>query len=135
MRKVFLLLIPILMIFTACDKPNASIAASNNSSSALKTFLQSSTKPVVLKFYASWCGSCRQYAAAYEEVKKSMSETVDFREINVSASANKALVKELRVSRIPETIFVSKDRANITRKLGPLSVKELSSDINKLKSL
>lgn len=133
MRKAFLLVLPLLIMFASCDKPGADTSA-KNSGAALKTFLEKSNKPAVIKFYASWCGSCKQYNPAYEEVKKSMSSVADFYEVNVDASATKALVKELRVSRIPETVFVSQDRATINRKLGPLSVADLSIEVNKLKA-
>lgn len=133
MRKAFLLVVPLLIMFASCDKPGADTSA-KNSGAALKSFLESSNKPAVLKFYASWCGSCKHYVPAYEEVKKSMSGTVDFYEIDVDASATKSVVKELRVSRIPETVFVSKDRATINRKLGPLSAADLSAEVNKLKA-
>ena len=130
MRKLSLVLFTVLLL-TGCNQQQT---GSVSEGATLKTFLASSSKPVVLKFYASWCSSCKQYAPAFKEVQESQSEIVDFFEIDVDSDQSKALIKELKISRIPETILITADRATITRKLGALSVNELTSLVEELKA-
>lgn len=130
MRKLSLIFFTTL-ILTSCGQQQAN---SIQEGTALKTFLASSNKPAIIKFYASWCSSCKQYAPAFNEVKLATSASVDFFEVDVDSAASKDLVKELKVARIPETVFVSKDRAAIARRLGAISVNELSKLVDELKA-
>ncbi len=129
MRKLSLVLFAVLL-FAGCGQVNST----PTTSTALKAFLSKSSKPAVIKFYASWCGSCKEYAPAFNEVKLAKSASVDFFEVDVDASQTKALIKELKISRIPETAFVSADRSNVSKRLGPISVKDLTKLVEELKA-
>ncbi len=137
MRKLLLALFTV-MVLTGCGPQEVNSSPSANvptaSEGALKSFLGESSKPAVLKFYASWCASCKQYAPVFEQVKKSMSDSVDFYEIDVDAASSKAITRELRIARIPETAFVSADRSTITKKLGPISAADLTKLVEELKA-
>lgn len=61
-----------------------------------------------------------------------MSDKVDFFEIDVDESKYKSIVKELKISRIPETAFVNLSRNRISKVLGPISVKNLEKQIAEL---
>ncbi len=61
-----------------------------------------------------------------------MSSQVDFFELDIDQKTNKALIKELKVSRIPETIFVNKARTSLTRKLGVMSETDFVKKIEQL---
>lgn len=100
---------------------------------ALKALLENSNRPAVIKFHALWCASCRQYAPSFEAVAK-VTSGVDFISINIDAQEYKDLVREFKISRIPDTAFVSADRATVYKKLGPLSEKTLTKTIIKIKS-
>ena len=130
MRKLSLVLFTVL-ILAGCEPQQANSVLAD---SALKTFLANSKKPAVIKFYASWCGSCKQYVPAFNEVKLAKSASVDFFEVDVDAAKTKALVKELKISRIPETAFVSADRSSVAKRLGPISVKNLTKLVEELKA-
>ena len=95
----------------------------------LSKFLSQSQKPAVIKFYADWCSSCKEFQPSFLKVSKSMSSQVDFYELDIDKKANKALVKELKIARIPETIFVNKERTSLTRKLGVMSELEFKNKI------
>ena len=129
---IFLMSKPLILLvcFFALLGCNGSQAPSAGGSSAVNDFLSESNKPAVLKFYAEWCSSCKQYAPAFEQVKTTLSDKADFYEIDVDESQYRALVKELKISRIPETVFVSKDRTNLSKRLGPMSVSTLSKLVN-----
>lgn len=129
MRKLSLVLFTVLVL-AGCDQKASSVPAD----SALKSFLSKSSKPAVIKFYANWCGSCKDYAPAFQEVKSAKSASVDFFEVDVDATQTKTLVRELKISRIPETVFVSANRSNVSRRLGAISAKDLTKLVEELKA-
>ncbi len=111
----------------ACSQGN-----SDASSSTLKQFLEGSNKPAVLKFYADWCDSCKEYAPVFAKVQSTQSKAIDFYAIDIDDKKNAKLIKELKISRIPVSYFVSKDRQRVSKELGPLSEAELKANIQKL---
>ena len=132
MKKTNIVVLALVAFLTcSCDETSNGIVGANpkpslpagyeTHKSALESLLESSSKPAVIKFYAEWCGSCKDYGPSYSAVKSKMSSQVDFFEIDIDKKTNKDLVRELRVARIPETIFVSKNRKNVSRELGALS--------------
>ncbi|MDA0771651.1 MAG: thioredoxin domain-containing protein [Cyanobacteria bacterium] len=128
MRKLSVLTL-LAFLVTGCNQTSET---SSSNVSAVSEFLASSSKPAVLKFYASWCSSCKQYAPAFEEVKLSMGDKVDFFEIDVDESKYKGMVKELKISRIPETAFVNTERNRISKILGPIRVSQLEKHVTEL---
>jgi thiol-disulfide isomerase/thioredoxin len=110
-------------------------STSKSVSKELLNLLSESSKPAVVKFYADWCVTCKDYAPAFSAVRQEMSGSVDFLEIDADDNKYKALLKELQISRIPETVLVSRSREQILRKLGPLSREELREAVNQIKNL
>lgn len=93
--------------------------------SSLGQFLANSSKPAVIKFYAEWCSTCKKYDPTYREVREKMGNAVDFFEVNVDDNQYKDLLKQLKISRIPETVFINLERTNVTKKLGSISSEKL----------
>ncbi len=141
MKKTNILaLILVAFLTCSCDETNNGIVGGNpkptlpagyeTHQSALESLLESSSKPAVIKFYATWCSSCKDYAPSYNAVKNKLSSEVDFFEIDIDKKDSKKLVRELRISRIPETIFVTKNRKNVSRELGAISAESLKKLIH-----
>ena len=86
----------------------------------LGQFLSESSKGAVIKFHAEWCSTCKRYAPTFEKVSHDMAEAVDFYEVDVDDSQYKDLLKQLKISRIPETVFINKERTSISKKLGAI---------------
>lgn len=61
-----------------------------------------------------------------------MGDKVDFFEIDVDESKYKGMVKELKISRIPETAFVNTERNRISKILGPIRVSQLEKHVTEL---
>ncbi len=62
-------------------------------------------KPVVLLFYAPWCGACEKIKAPYEEVASELKDTILMVKLDVDKF--KPLVRSLGINAIP-TIYIRK---------------------------
>ena len=65
-----------------------------------------SKKPVLVDFYADWCGPCKQMPAILKEVKSDLKESV--RIIKVNVDKNPVIATKYQIRNIP-TVIVFKD--------------------------
>jgi len=64
-----------------------------------------SSKPMVIDFYATWCGPCKQLAPILDEVEQNHKGDVIFKRIDVDQEPD--LAQEFRVEAIPTLMFVT----------------------------
>lgn len=62
-----------------------------------------SDKPVMVDFYATWCGPCKQMAPVIEKLAGSYKDRVKFYKVDVDA--NSAVAAKYNVNSIPTFIF------------------------------
>lgn len=66
--------------------------------------ITSSTQPIVLDVFATWCGPCIQMTPIFEELEKEMGSSYTFAKLNVDESREVSI--NLGVTSIPTFIFI-----------------------------
>ena len=83
--------------------------------------------PVVVDFWAEWCGPCRMIAPALDEISKEMEGKVKIVKLNVDE--NPGVASQLGIRSIP-TLMVFKGGKQVATKTGAGPKSELSRWIN-----
>ncbi|MDG1528412.1 MAG: thioredoxin [Polaribacter sp.] len=84
-------------------------------------------KPVLVDFFADWCGPCKMMSPILKEVKDALGETVSI--IKINADNNKQLAAKYQVRGVP-TLILFKEGSQVWRESGVLQKKELIEIIN-----
>ena len=127
--RVFNLIFSIFLSFSVLSSLAMAPSPKNTvvkASSGLGELISESSKPVVIKFYAPWCSTCKVYDKAYQANKSKYSKQVDFYEINTDDKKFRSVINELQVARIPITVFIGADRKTVSKKLGAINQDKLS---------
>jgi thioredoxin 2 len=85
-----------------------------------------SDKPVVVDFWASWCGPCKVYGPEFEKVSLQNDKAVF---LKISTEVETQLSSTLGIRGIPCTI-IFRDGKEIKRQAGAMDVGALNSFVN-----
>jgi thioredoxin 1 len=86
-----------------------------------------SSQPVVVDFWADWCGPCKQIAPALDEIAGAMSGKVKI--VKLDVDKNPATAAKYGVMSIP-TLMLFKNGELASRQVGAASKQKLEQWIN-----
>ena len=87
------------------------------------------SRPVLLDFFADWCGPCRRQGPILEDLKRTMGDKVEIRKIDVDEHMEMANKYGIRV--VP-TLIIEKDGKVIRSLEGVTSAETLESMLSRL---
>jgi len=85
--------------------------------------------PVIVDFWAAWCGPCRMIAPVLDELAETYAGKVKIGKVNVDE--NRELAGRYRVMSIP-TILMIKDGEVVNQQVGAMGKDQLASAIDGL---
>lgn len=89
------------------------------------TFIKSE-KPVLIDFFATWCGPCKALAPILKQVKDSLGERITILKIDVDK--NQQISNQYQVRGVPTMILFQKGK-QLWRQSGVLSKEEIIKNI------
>lgn len=94
------------------------------SDASFDTDVLKSDKPVLLDFWAEWCGPCKMIAPILDEVAKDYGDKVQIAKINVDE--NQQVPAKFGIRGIP-TLILFKNGSVAAQKVGALSKSQLTA--------
>ncbi len=92
------------------------------SSSDFNYIIQNSTAPIIVDFWAPWCGPCRMMAPNFEQASKNLAPKVQF--VKVNTEENPQISAQFAIRSIP-TMIVFKNGVEVERVSGALPTEQI----------
>src|SRR5258707_4423317 len=114
-------------LFSPIRKTRCSMSVGKVSDATFEAEVLKASSPVVVDFWAEWCGPCRMIAPALEEIAGSMGEKVKIVKVNVDE--NTGIATKYGIMSIP-TLMIFKNGEMVARQVGAAPKQKLEQWIN-----
>lgn len=94
--------------------------------SNFNTIIKSKT-PILIDFYADWCGPCKMLAPILKEVKSELKDSIKI--IKIDVDKNQSLAAQYQVRGVP-TMILFKDEKPVWRQSGVLQKQDIINIVN-----
>ena len=101
----------------------------NISESEFRDLLEKAKVPVVVDFFATWCGPCKSFGPIFERVGKQMAPEFSFCKIDIDEAT--ALCEEVGVRVVPTIMVFDENRKVAEHEGGFSSEKDLETFVKK----
>ena len=103
------------------------MATNKTNDQNFKTDVLDAKQPVLVDFWAEWCGPCKAIAPSLEELSEEMASKLKIVKINVDE--NPSISQTYSIRSIP-ALMIFKDGERISEKMGALPKSALQSWVN-----
>lgn len=91
--------------------------------------LIASDKPVIIDFFAEWCGPCKAFAPVLQDLKKELGDSAQI--VKIDVDKNQELSVKMQVNSIP-TVMIFQNGDLKFRERGAPTKQKLKNEIFKL---
>jgi len=92
--------------------------------------IQHSHVPILIDFYATWCGPCKRLAPLFDSTAEQMKGKVKFLKVNVQHMPH--LSRKYGVSSVPTVILMDQKGKWIDKKIGTIDISLLLQTLNQM---
>ncbi len=112
------------------EKPSNVTTEEKNTDADSKIVKEEGNLPIVVDFYATWCGPCKALSPLVEKAAEKYAGKVEFHKVDVDQEAE--LSQEYNVESLPTLIYFDSEGNEIDRTVGYIDAQELDSRIQQL---